>query len=176
MCFNSISKIYGFANFLTKVVLCANFKVIMIDAKLKDRLELALNFQEADHIPVCEFIDNSKIFKYFSHEEDIGIAEKVKAYHSLGIDVCWQFERRRNYRHIGFLEKLQRFALRKPRIHVLEQEELDAEFEDFKEQQKLFEPYTYLAMSADGILSVAYTLAGTDTLEAPEGEGLFCGG
>ncbi len=132
----------------------------MLDASVDNRIKLTLNFQEPDRVPVCDFIDNPKIFQYFSPGLDISIQEKVKAYHELGIDVCWQFERRRNYRHEGLLKRLQRFALRKPRMDVLSNEELNEEMKDFAQQQSLFAPNTYLAMSAEGILSVAYKTLG----------------
>ncbi len=132
----------------------------MLDRNLNNRIKLALNFQEADRIPICDFIDNPKVFRYFSHSKDIAISEKVKAYHEIGIDVCWQFDRRRIYRHEGFLKRLQKFALRKPKLEVLSNDELNEEMEDFRHQQKLFEPYTYLAMSAEGVLSVAYKTLG----------------
>ena len=132
----------------------------MLDENLNNRIKLALNFQEADRVPICDFIDNPKVFRYFSHSKDITINEKVKAYHEIGIDVCWQFERRRNYRYEGFLKRLQKFALRKLKIEALSNDELNEEMEDFKQQQRFFEPHTYLAMSAEGILSVAYKTFG----------------
>ncbi|MCG2712500.1 MAG: uroporphyrinogen decarboxylase family protein [Candidatus Omnitrophica bacterium] len=132
----------------------------MLEENLNNRIKLALNFQEPDRVPICEFIDSPKVFRYFSHSKDIAIGEKVKAYHELGIDVCWQFERRRNYRHEGFLKRLQKFALRKLKIEVLSDNELNEEMEDFRQQQGLFAPHTYLAMSAEGILSVAYKMFG----------------
>ena len=115
----------------------------MLDEKIKRIIDLALAFQESERIPVCDFLDNSKIFRYFSHTNSFSLKEKVKAYHELGIDVCWQFERRRNYRHEGLLEKLQKFALRKPKFEVFDSAEFDEELDDFKEQQKTFEPYTH---------------------------------
>ncbi|MFH1093755.1 MAG: uroporphyrinogen decarboxylase family protein [Candidatus Omnitrophota bacterium] len=145
---------------MTKDEKYVNFNLIMFDEKLEKRIKLALNFQEADRVPICDFIDSPKVFRYFSHRKDITIEEKVKAYHGLGIDVCWQFERRRNYRHEGFLKRLQRFALRKPKMEVLSRNELNEELEDFAQQQGLFAPHTYLAMSAEGILSVAYKTLG----------------
>ncbi len=132
----------------------------MLDENLSKRIELALNFQESDRVPICDFLDNPKVFRYFSHSKDITIREKVKAYHELGIDVCWQFERRKNYRHEGFLKRLQKFALRSAKLEVLNNEEFEEEMADFTQQQKLFEPYTYLAMSAEGILGVAYKALG----------------
>ncbi len=132
----------------------------MLDETLNNRIKLALNFQEADRVPICDFIDNPKVFRYFSHSKDITISEKVKAYHELGIDVCWQFERRRNYRHEGFLKRLQKFAFREPKMEVLSNDELNEEMEDFRQQQRFFEPHTYLAMSAEGILSAAYKTLG----------------
>ncbi|MCK4995042.1 MAG: hypothetical protein KAS13_08385 [Candidatus Omnitrophica bacterium] len=132
----------------------------MLDVSVNNRIKLALNFKEPDSVPVCDFIDNPKIFRYFSHSKDLSIENKVRAYHELGIDVCWQFERRRNYRHEGLLKRLQKFALRKPKMEALNTEELNEEMEDFSQQQSLFAPYTYLAMSAEGILSVAYKALG----------------
>ena len=132
----------------------------MLDVSVNNRIKLALDFQEPDHVPVCDFIDNLKVFKYFSPGEDISIKEKVMAYHELGIDVCWQFERRRNYRHEGLLKRLQKFALRKQKLEALSHEELKEEMEDFTQQQSLFAPYTYLSMCAEGILSIAYKTLG----------------
>ena len=45
---------------------------------------------------------------------------------------------------------------------ALSSEEIKKEFEDFKQQQELLEPYTYLAMSAEGCLSVAYRSLGIE--------------
>jgi len=132
----------------------------MLDEQLERRINLALDFQEPDQVPVCDFLDNPKIFYYFSHTNHPSLVDKVKAYHELGIDICWQFERRKDYRSCGLLEKLQRFALRKPKLEVLTPGELAAEFDDFKSQQAVFAPQTYLAMSADGCLSVAYKAMG----------------
>lgn len=132
----------------------------MLNEVVNNRIKLALNFQEPDRVPVCDFIDNPKVFHYFSHSKKFSIKEKVKAYHGLGIDVCWQFERRRNFRHEGLLKKIQRFALRQAKMEALDIEELKEEMADFAAQQKLFAPYTYLCMSADGILSIAYKMLG----------------
>jgi len=132
----------------------------MLSRDVAQRIDRTLVFQEADRVPICDFLDHKKIFYYFSHTSRITLPDKVKAYHELGIDICWRFERRQKARGSGLLEHLHRFALRKARLHVLGEEELDAEFRDFKEQQKLFEPHTYLAMSVDGCLSAAYRSLG----------------
>ncbi|MFH1063165.1 MAG: uroporphyrinogen decarboxylase family protein [Candidatus Omnitrophota bacterium] len=132
----------------------------MLDEKVLKRINLALNFQESDRVPICEFIDNSKVFEYFCHDKNPLIEQKAKAYHQLGIDICWRFEKRKIFRHEGFLEKLQRLALRQPKINVLTSSELIEEFDDFKQQQDLFAPLTYLAMAVDGCLSIAYKTLG----------------
>lgn len=132
----------------------------MLDERVLKRINLALNFQEADRVPICEFINNPKVFEYFCHEKNPLVEKKVKAYHQLGIDICWRFERRQNFRHEGFLEKLQRIALRQTKINVLSGTEMNAEFEDFKLQQDLFAPLTYLAMTVDGCLGIAYKTLG----------------
>jgi hypothetical protein len=132
----------------------------MLDEKVLNRISLALNFQESDRIPICEFIDSPKVFEYFCHDPNPAIEQKVKAYHQLGIDICWRFERRQNFRHEGLLEKLQRFALRQAKINILSNGELIAEFADFKQQQELFAPLTYLSMSVDGCLGIAYKTFG----------------
>lgn len=132
----------------------------MLDEKVLQRINHALNFQESDQIPICEFIDNFKVFEYFCDNKNPLIAGKVKAYNQLGIDICWRFEKRENVRYQGFLEKIQRFALRQKEIKVLSQLELDDEFADFKQQQKLFYPLTLLAMSVEGCLSIAYKTFG----------------
>lgn len=134
----------------------------MLNNKVENRINATLNFQEADRVPICDFLDNPKIFHYFSHTSAISIKEKIKAYHELGIDICWRFERRKTKRHKGFLDVLHRFALRRPNFDVLDQKELVLEFDDFQEQQKLFSPLTYLAMSADGCLGIAYRNLGIE--------------
>jgi hypothetical protein len=132
----------------------------MLDEKVLKRINLALNFQESDRVPICEFLDNPKIFEYFSHNPHPLLEDKVKAYHQLGIDICWRFERRHGLRHKGLMEKLQRFALRQKKINILSSDDLNAEIDDFKQQQKLFYPFTFLAMSAEGCLSIAYKTYG----------------
>ncbi|MCG2703464.1 MAG: hypothetical protein L6366_03700, partial [Candidatus Omnitrophica bacterium] len=106
-------------------------RIPMLDANVEKRIRNALNFEETDHVPICDFIDNSRVFKYFSHKENPLLEEKVKAYHGLGIDVCWRFEQRRGYREKGIWANLRRFALREPRFRVITRDELLAEFDDF---------------------------------------------
>ncbi|MBU1042812.1 MAG: uroporphyrinogen decarboxylase family protein [Candidatus Omnitrophica bacterium] len=132
----------------------------MLDEKVAQRISLALNFKQSDRIPICEFIDNPKVFEYFCHDSNPSIEDKVKAYHQLGIDICWRFERRQSLRYQGILEKLQRFALRQKKINALSPFELSEEIDDFKQQQKLFYPFTCLAMSVEGCLSIAYKTFG----------------
>jgi hypothetical protein len=128
----------------------------MLDAKLDERIRRATNFQSSDRIPVCDFIDHDKIFHYFSPADCATLPGKIKAYHELGVDICWRFERRRDRRLDGVWSRMQRFALRRPRYSVLDKKELESEFADYRQQQQMFEPYTYLAMTAEGCLSVAY--------------------
>ncbi|MBU1087499.1 MAG: uroporphyrinogen decarboxylase family protein [Candidatus Omnitrophica bacterium] len=132
----------------------------MLDEKVAKRINLALNFKQSDRVPVCEFLDNPRIFEYFCHNPHPLLADKVKAYHQLGIDICWRFERRQSLRYKGIMEKLQRFALRQKKINVLSPEELNEEMDDFKQQQKLFYPFTCLSMSVEGCLSIAYKTFG----------------
>ncbi|MBU4304327.1 MAG: hypothetical protein KJ893_01675 [Candidatus Omnitrophica bacterium] len=128
----------------------------MLDPKVAERITRALNFQETDCVPICDFIDNSRLFEYFSHKENHSLEEKVKAYHGLGVDVCWRFNQRLSHRENGIWANLRRFAMRAPRFRVITRDELFAEFDDFAQQQELFQPYTYLAMSTEGCLSVLY--------------------
>ncbi|MCP4649129.1 MAG: hypothetical protein GY853_03480 [PVC group bacterium] len=144
---------------MTNNKLCATVQ-IMLDLKVKNRINSALNFQEYDRVPVCDFLHNKKIFYYFSHQHHPTIEDKVKAYHGLGIDICWRFERRQTHRFDKFWHALKKYTVRQHRFHVLNNEELQTEVVDFKEQQKLFEPHTYLAMSVEGCLSVAYRSLG----------------
>jgi uroporphyrinogen decarboxylase len=132
----------------------------MFDPKVLSRIEASLNFTQPDRLPVCEFIDNPKVFEYCCYDEDPHLEYKVKAYHKLGIDICWRFDRRQTEREKGWLEKLQKFALRKPKINYLNKEDLEQEFSEFKSQQMMFAPLTYLAMTADGCLSSAYKTLG----------------
>ena len=132
----------------------------MLDQGVLSRINSSLNFKEPDRVPVCDFIDNPRVFSYFCSDENPVLKDKVKAYHQLGIDICWRFERRVTQRHEGFLEKLQRFALRKPRLGLIEKDSLTAEFNEYESQQKVFHPYTYLAMMSEGCLSVAYNSLG----------------
>lgn len=132
----------------------------MLDEKVLKRINLALNFQESDRVPICEFLDNPKIFEYFSHKPHPLLEDKVKAYHQLGIDICWRFEMRQGLRYKGVIERLQRFALRQKKINVLSPDDLTAEIDDFKQQQKIFHPFTCLAMSVEGCLSIAYRTYG----------------
>jgi len=128
----------------------------MLDAKLNERIHRVLSFQQPDRVPVCDFIDNDKIFHYFSSTASLTLQDRVKAYHGLGIDICWRFERRRDLRLEGVWSRMQKFALRRQRYAAVTKEELDDEFNDYKRQQKMFEPHTYLAMAVDGCLSIVY--------------------
>ncbi|MFH1459499.1 MAG: uroporphyrinogen decarboxylase family protein [Candidatus Omnitrophota bacterium] len=132
----------------------------MLAKKVQEKIDLALNFQQSASVPICEFIDNEKVFYYFSHKSNPDIEDKVKAYHGLRVDICWRFEQRRDYRKKGLGEILHSKFLRTHNLKVLSRDELEAEFADFRIQQKLFEPYTYLSMSADGCLSPAYRSLG----------------
>ena len=135
----------------------------MLDKKVAERIDRALNFQETDQVPVCDFLHNKKVFHYFSHTNKNSFKEKAKAYHGLGVDICWRFERRSGHRFESFWRRLKKMTDRSHSFAVLSEEELKKEFDDFKEQQKIFEPYTYLAMSAEGCLSVAYRSLGIET-------------
>ncbi|MBI4846733.1 MAG: hypothetical protein HY810_09745 [Candidatus Omnitrophica bacterium] len=128
----------------------------MLDRKLKSCIESAVNFQDVGHVPICDFLDNQKLFNYFFPERKISLNEKIEVYHKLGIDICWQFERRQKIRKNGFFENLCKHILRNPSYCVLTKEAVIEEFDDFEEQQKMFAPYTYLAMSADGCLGIVH--------------------
>ncbi len=65
-----------------------------------------------------------------------------------------------NERGQGFWDALQKFAFRKPQLSVLSRQVIKGIFDDFQEQQVLFEPRTYLAMAAEGCLSIAYRSLG----------------
>ncbi len=127
----------------------------MLDKKIADRINSALNFQEADQVPFCDFLDNKKISVYFSHKHRFAREDKIKAYDGLRIDVCWRFERRKNHRQESLLSYFKRTSRKTEPVFPSEQE-LREEMDDFREQQKMFEPYTCLAMSVEGCLSVAY--------------------
>ncbi|MBU0634100.1 MAG: hypothetical protein KKB82_00130 [Candidatus Omnitrophica bacterium] len=132
----------------------------MLNSKVNERINRALNFQEADRVPVCDYLDNKKAFRFYSPNSKITLAEKVTVYHKLGIDVCWRHERPRE----GYFEKmkgfLNRLAYPENQFAALTQEEVRGEFEEFKHQQKFFEPDTYLAMSCEGCLSFIYRRLG----------------
>lgn len=132
----------------------------MLDKKIEERLKRTLDFQEADSVPICDFLDNEKVFDYFSRKAKFNLEDKVKAYHGLHIDVCWRFERRKGKRENNFLKFFKKHSLKKRSLNILSEKEVQEEFDDFKKQKELFEPYTYLAMSAEGCLSVIYRQIG----------------
>ncbi|MFH2137612.1 MAG: uroporphyrinogen decarboxylase family protein [Candidatus Omnitrophota bacterium] len=134
----------------------------MLDSKVSKRIDDALNFREPDRVPVCDFLHNKKAFYYFSHKNNPAVEDKVKAYHELGVDICWRFERREAHRFDKIWNYLKQYTSRKHHFHALSKDEIQKEFEDFQQQQKLFEPYTYLAMCAEGCLSVAYRSLGAE--------------
>ncbi|MCM8814249.1 MAG: hypothetical protein NC924_10030 [Candidatus Omnitrophica bacterium] len=130
----------------------------MIDATVHERINAALHFRMTDRLPLCDFLDNERLFRYFSPEGTIGLAEKARAYQELGIDVCWRCERRQ-VRESG-LRRVIGWWHRRPRSRVLSEAELRAEVEDFRSRQRLFEPRTYLAMNVPGCLSDAVAAVG----------------
>ena len=133
----------------------------MLDQKLIDRIDRTLDFKESDRVPICDFLDNQKVFNYFAqNKNEITLVDKVRAYHSLGIDVCWRFEKRQKLREPRMIGILKKLTSRQDKFAALTPEEIAQEFEEFKEQQKLFMPHTYLAMSAEGCLSMAYRSLG----------------
>ncbi|RKY33956.1 MAG: hypothetical protein DRP78_07095 [Candidatus Omnitrophota bacterium] len=131
----------------------------MLNTDVAERINRSLEFQDQERLAVCDFLDHKKLFYYFSHKKNPDAADRVKAYHQLGIDICWRFERRRTKR-VGLLKQLvEKYTLRNQQFDLLTQTELTREFDDFAEQQKLFAPYTYLAMSVPGCLNpVHYSL------------------
>ena len=134
----------------------------MLDAAVQARIERALSFQDPEQVPTCDVLDNPRLFDYFSPGEDSPLRKKIRAYHELGVDICWRFDRRQAPRKSRFREWLEAPLSRSMRLAMLRPEEIEQELADFRQQQRAFEPFTHLAMFAEGILSVVYQNVGFD--------------
>ncbi len=124
----------------------------MLEAVLQKRIEDAIEFRQPDRVPVCDFLSDPKVIEYFASPGHDGLAA---AYHQLGIDVCWRFDRRTNLRRPSAKSSLKAFLFRQKKKEVLTRQALEEEFQEFEALQKRLEPLTYQAMSVPGCLSPA---------------------
>ncbi len=60
----------------------------MLEPSVKERVTAALNHEEADRVPIWDYIDNRGIVDYICPGWDDYHAAMVKVYHTLGIDMC----------------------------------------------------------------------------------------
>jgi hypothetical protein len=62
-----------------------------LDPAVWQRVMTAAEFQEPDRVPIWDFLDNRGVLEHFAPGESDLLAANVKAYHSLGIDMCRGF-------------------------------------------------------------------------------------
>jgi hypothetical protein len=62
-----------------------------LDARVWDRINRAMSFEEGDRVPIWDYIDNTQIVDHFTDDGDSYADAMVKTYHGLGIDLCRGF-------------------------------------------------------------------------------------
>ena len=127
----------------------------MLNETVKQRINAALNFQETEQVPCCDLIENRKIFNYFTNSRSLHPADKIKAYHELGVDICWNFQPSYHSSAPGLLGRIKTWAFSEDQLKLIPRELLEKEFIDYQKQKARFEPHTYLAMSSEGCLDVS---------------------
>ncbi|HID07415.1 MAG TPA: hypothetical protein EYP10_09740 [Armatimonadetes bacterium] len=59
-----------------------------IDDALWERVRAAFSFEEADRVPIWDYIDNANVVERFKHPTDDYDTAMARTYHALGIDLC----------------------------------------------------------------------------------------
>jgi len=144
----------------------------MLDEKVEQRILSALHHEEPDRVPIWDYIDNNKIYRYIAGDEDDYNKGMVKVYHKLGIDLCRGYgasfseDEERTFRSLKTEQKRAVFisgqtawmvdsetGLQAHRINSLEElrnyevpsladEHFERMLETVKKRIKMFEPYT----------------------------------
>ncbi len=60
----------------------------MLDKTVEERILKSLNHEEADRVPIWDYIDNRGIYEYVAGDEPDYHKGMIKVYHELGIDLC----------------------------------------------------------------------------------------
>ena len=65
----------------------------MLDPKVRERIETAMNHQEPDRVPIWDFIDSRATYDLFAAGVEDYVQASVRVFHGLGIDMCRGFVR-----------------------------------------------------------------------------------